>query len=267
MNIYIVFLLLISIIIFLYIVNLYIVNLSFKTHNISENFSMNNIIFIDSEKLLNTLSNDNDNYYKTFFTNDLMTRKIKNIEEYTDLIKLSTSNFTESEKNKIQKCISKIYPIFKKLKLDWFDGNKANKIQWKIGCVKNKLYEHGLPHTRGDLIIISSEDVNKFSDEKLMKTFIHEKVHVYQKLYPNDMEIYLNNNKFIKYKLRDKNDNIRANPDLNNWIYKDNDNNIYQALYNKDPSSIEDIKYLPINNQSYEHPFEKMAIEIEDSIN
>jgi hypothetical protein len=247
---------------FFYIIN-YLLK---KKYNIYENFTGNNIIFIDSNELTELLTNDNDNYYKTFYKNDLVSRKIQNIEEYINLIKLSTSNFTDSEKVKIEKCISKIYPIFKDLKLDWFDGSKANKIQWKIGCVKNKYYEHGLPHTRGDIIIISSEDVNKFSDEKLIKTFIHEKVHVYQKLYPTDTDIYIEHNKFIKYKLRDGKDNIRANPDLNNWIYKDNKDNIYCALYNENPSSVEDIQYLPINNQSYEHPYEKMAIEIEDSI-
>jgi hypothetical protein len=249
------------------IIIFYITNYLFKKkYNIHENFTENNVIFIDSNELTEILTNDNDNYYKTFHKNDFISRKIKNIEDYSNLIKLSTSNFTEAEKNKIEKSLLKVNSILKDLKLDWFDGSKANKIQWKIGCVKDKNYEHGLPHTRNDIIIISSEDVNKFSDDKLTKTFIHEKVHVYQKLYPNDIDIYLENNKFIKYKLRDKNDNIRANPDLNNWIYKDNEGNIYKALYNENPSSVEDIQYLPINNQSYEHPFEKMAIQIEDSI-
>ena len=55
----------------------------------------------------------------------------------------------------------------------------------------------------------------------------------------------------------------RANPDLDNWIYKDANNNIYKSYYNDMPSSIEDIKYYPVNNQRFEHPYEKMAIEIE----
>ena len=264
MNIYRILLILVIIILIFYITD-YFFN---KKHIILENFvGEDNLFFINNNKLTDILISDNDNYYKTFYKNDFHSRKINSIQEYKFLIKSSTSNFTGSEKDKIKNCITKIYPILEKLKFDWFDGKKANNIPWKFGCVKNKYYEHGLPHTRNDIIIISSEDVNKFSDEKLIKTFIHEKVHVYQKLYPNDIDTYLTYNKFIKHKIRDQNDNIRANPDLNNWIYKDSENNIYQALYNENPSSVEDIKYLPINNQSYEHPFEKMAIEIEDSIN
>ena len=75
--------------------------------------------------------------------------------------------------------------------------------------------------------------------------------------------LFLVKNNFTKYKKRTNEDNIRANPDLDNWIYQDLKGDIYEAIYNNNPSSIEDITYKPINNQSYEHPYEKMAIEIE----
>ena len=73
----------------------------------------------------------------------------------------------------------------------------------------------------------------------------------------NQFEVFL--------KKRNINDNIRANPDLDNWIYKDDNENIYSAIYKDNPSTIEDIEYFPVNNQSYEHPYEKMAIEIENN--
>ena len=98
-----------------------------------------------------------------------------------------------------------------------------------------------------------------------MKTLMHEKVHIYQKIYKDHVEKYIKMNNFIKIKERSSSDNIRANPDLDNWIYKDSNNNIYQAIYNNKPSSVEDITYLPFNSQSYEHPFEKMAIFIENN--
>ena len=83
-------------------------------------------------------------------------------------------------------------------------------------------------------------------------------------MYPNDINIYLNINNLKKYKKKTENDNIRANPDLDSWIYIDNNNNVYKAVYNKNPQSVEDIEYFPYNSQSSEHPFEKMAIEIEN---
>ena len=86
------------------------------------------------------------------------------------------------------------------------------------------------------------------SDIKNMKTLIHEQVHVYQKKYPNELNYYLKKNNFTKLKKRTKYDNIRANPDLNNYIYKDSNNNTYKAVYNLNPKSIEDITYYPYND-------------------
>ena len=152
----------------------------------------------------------------------------------------------------------------KNINLKWFNGYKASLIPWNLGCINGKLYENGLPHTRNDIILISNKDINKYNVNKLVKTLIHEKVHIYQKIYPNDCNIYIQTHNFTKLKIRNNNDNIRANPDLDNWIYKDKNEKIYKAEYNnKFPKSIEDITYYPLNSQSYEHPYEKMAIDIE----
>jgi hypothetical protein len=221
------------------------------------------IIFISKDDLFQILKNNNDNYYNTFYNNDFKTRNITNIENYINFIQKSASDFNDDEKEKILKCIKTVNKVFKNIKLDWFDGIKANLLNWKFGCVSGKLYENGLPHTRNDIIIISKEDINNNSEKKLTKTLLHEKIHIYQKIYNDDVEKYIKKNNFYKFKKRSFTDNIRANPDLDNWIYKDENNILYKALYNDDPESIEDITYFPINNQSHEHPFEKMAIEME----
>lgn len=224
----------------------------------------NNIFFLDNTELYNILIDDSDNYYKSFYDKDLYSRKIKSIDEYKKLILYSVYNFTDKQKNKIIKCINEANIFFERINLDFLCSKKINEIPWKLGCIKGKLYENGLPHTRNNIIIISYNNIDNYSENKLIKTLIHEKIHVYQKKYINDINIYLVKNNFIKFKKRDKNDNIRANPDLDKWIYMDNDKNIYSALYNSNPKSIEDIIYYPKNNQSFEHPFEKMAIEIEN---
>lgn len=249
-------------ILFIIIVLFFIINNNIKYF---ENFD-NNVIFINNNNLFEILKKDDDNYYKSFYTNDLYSRHVNNLNDYINLIKLSTDDFNNYEKNKIISCVNDINNSFKKINYGWFDGKKANIISWKFGCIKGKLYENGLPHTRNDIIIISKEDINRLSYIKLKKTLIHEKVHIYQKKYYNDVKKYLDKYNFIKFKKRQEIDNIRANPDLDNWIYKDNKKNIYKAQYNKNPKSIEDIIYFPINNQSYEHPYEKMAIEIENAI-
>jgi hypothetical protein len=226
--------------------------------------SVDSIYFLDKEQLFDLLKNDNDNYYKTFSKNDYKTRNINNINEYINLIKESTTYFTDLEKDKLIRCAKKVNIYFDNIKYEWFNGKKANAILWKFGCVKGKLYENGLPHTRIDTIILSKEHLNTYDDNKLIKLLIHEKIHVYQKMYPNDVQLYIKLNGFIPIKKRDMNDNIRANPDLDNWIYKDKESNIYKAEYKKDPKTIRDVIYNPSDSQLYEHPYETMAITIEN---
>lgn len=266
------FYLIILIWILFYIINKILINKEYYENSKSqtntdlsfESIMSDNIIFLDSNNLYNILVNDNDNYYKTFYNTDLHVRKIKNIDEYFIYIKKSICSLNNNEKNKIIKCINNANNKLKYINKDWFSGEKCIKIPWKIASITGKLYENGLPHTRNDIIIISKEDINKNSEKKLTNTLVHEKVHIYQKIYKNDINIYLNKYNFKKYKKRSENDNIRSNPDLDDWIYIDDNNNVYKATYNENAESIEDIKYIPYDNQSSEHPFEKMAIEIEN---
>ena len=242
----------------------YILNSLFLNKSIESMENNEYIYFINSNDLYNILKSDEDNYYKTFYPVDFKTRNINNIEEYINYIKKSVYDPNEEEKDKIKKCINNANSKLEKLHFNWFNGNKAKELPWKIGSIKGKLYENGLPHTRGNIIILSKKDINEYTESKLTNTLIHEKVHIYQKVYKSDVEKYLNEYNFSIVKERDEFDNIRSNPDLNNIIYKDNNNNIYKATYENNPKSIEDIVYSPINNQSYEHPFENMAIFIEN---
>ena len=57
---------------------------------------------------------------------------------------------------------------------------------------------------------------------------------------------------FTRIKKREEKDRIRANPDIDQWVYKN-----YKSVYLKNPKTIEDVK-------GDEHPFEKMAEIIEN---
>jgi hypothetical protein len=225
----------------------------------------NNVYFLTKDELFVYLSENKDRYYNSFFKNDFKARKIESIEDYINKIQKSVSDFTEYEKNKLQKCISLADNKLLKTNLEWFRGSDTFNIPWKIGAVKGKLYENGLPHTRDDIIIFPKNDVNNSSIKNLMKTLIHEKIHLYQKVYPEKVNDYLRFKNFRKIKMREESDNIRANPDLDGWIYLNSENEKLTAVYNKNPKDISDITYsIPIGQKS-EHPFESMAIEIENN--
>lgn len=237
-----------------------------------ELFTNDNIIFYKKKNLFDILKKDKDKYFQSFFETDLKVRKVSNKNQYLKVLENSLCDPDEKTINKI-----KNYIVLIKSKINKYINNngnyyndinlkKFNSIQWKIGFVCDSKYENGLPHTRNDIIILNKNKINLNHDLKNIKTIIHEKIHVYQKLFSEDVKIYLTNKKYTKLKKITKFDNIRANPDLDNYIYRDNDFNIYKAIYNKNASSIEDITYYPYNSQLYEHPYEKMAIEFENII-
>ena len=230
---------------------------------VCEKFTEN--IYLSKTELEKTLINNKDKYYETFNNNDLRVRNIENINEYHNIIKSSCVNITNNITNILDNITSIADNKIKKIKIKGFDGLKASGIQWNIGLISGKEYEYGLPHTRNHIIVIPENILN--NEEILLRVLIHEKIHVYQKLYPEDANVWIKDNGFTKYKLKTKDDNIRANPDIDNYIYKNNNNTPLMSKYNELPLSINDVMYYPVNNYKYEHPLELMAYTLEDMIN
>ena len=256
----------IFIVLFFIILLFYFFNKILSSNEYFDN-KKSNIYFLNKNDLSDMLMKDDDNYYKTFFDYDLYARHIKNINEYKQNIKDSVVNLTQKQKNKIIECCNIVDEKLKKINFDGFDGLKASNIMWKIGAIKGKSYENGLPHTRKYIIVLPIEKINLKTTKQLCVLLCHEKIHIYQKKYKEDIQQYLKKNNITILKKREENDMIRANPDLDNYIYKNNNNIIYSAKYNSTkPSSIVDIKFNNDGTQESEHPFEKMAIDIENLI-
>ncbi len=212
------------------------------------------------------LIKDNDNYYKNFSNIDLKARNVNNLEEYYEKIKESCMDIDNNTSLILNKCIKSANDKLSNYKCTGFDGNKCANIDWNIGLVKNKSYEEGYPHTRYNVIILPSYLIK--NQNQLINTLIHEKIHVYQKMYPEDINEYLLENGFTKYKLRSdfNNINTRSNPDMDEWIYKNKNDEIMMAEYYDNPKSIMDVNIKPNNSSKYEHPFEYMAYDITNHV-
>jgi hypothetical protein len=245
--------------------NIFIIIIIYIIYRIFNYESFTNNIYLSKLELEKTLINNRDKYYDTFNKNDLRVRNINNTKDYIYKIKNSCINISAKDKKLINNTIQIANNKLRKFKINGFDGIKASKIQWIIGLIDGTDYEYGLPHTRNYIIIIPKKILN--NSKILLRVLIHEKIHIYQKIYPNDLKIWLSERGFIKFRLKENNDNIRANPDIDNYIYKDLDNEQYKSIYNELPLTINDVKYYPKNNYLYEHPFEYMAYTLEDLIN
>ena len=245
--------------ILIYILILLIIILFYKYKTKYEYFvEENNIIFLSDKETSKVITNTSD-YFSRFNKYDLIARKVNSLNEYLDKISQVSINLTDDKKDIIIKCIEIIdNELIHQINENWINNNKLKQIKWKIGIINMDIYEAGLPHTRNDTIIIPYKQI-KFT-KNFINTLLHEKLHVYQKMYPEDFNIYLQENNFEKY-IKYINSNIpyRSNPDTDDWIYKKN-NQLYKSEYKTLDfclDSILDVKYYPQDNCKYEHPTEE----------
>ncbi len=239
---------------------------SFYTRQKYERFENQKIQFLTPEQTKNMIQQDEDGYFQSFSIYDFMARNIKDKHDYLQQILPSIQDIPEKEKERLRKLTLQADSSLQKIHKPYFSGIRASKIPWKIGYTHGKSYEDGLPHTRGRDIIMISDIVLDKDDKDLIGTFIHEKVHLYQKMYPEEMDIYLQKNKMRRWRRREVEDRIRANPDTDEYIYKEMNGKEMKSVYGERPNGLEDVKTYPKDEQSSEHPYEKMAIEIEKEI-
>jgi hypothetical protein len=226
--------------------------------------SPSKIRFLTSKETRYVLLSDKDHYYKGFSKYDLIARNINTVEEYKEHIKETPVNPTENQKRYLTNCIHDIHKRLANISMDGLDRQKFLSIPLNIGIVSGENYENGLAHTRGNVIILSEKIVDTYPTKRLSGTMSHEMMHIYQKQFPEEVSVYLNANQ-IQEDMETLHDPLRrANPDLNNVLYRDKDGEPYYAKYtNEKPTGVGDVVYSQQKDQEREHPFEQMAIEFE----
>lgn len=186
---------------------------------------INPIYFIKKEEFKKII------YKIKFFENmnykDLKVRNVKSKDDYKNKYYESYMEFNLREKYKLW---------FMVLKINYLtNGTFYRNIPWKFVKV-NKNIENGFPHTIDDVIVLSSVPSN-------IDTLIHEKFHIYQRIYPNYINILYNKLGFKEYKIKDEflENNKRNNPDVDKHYIKDN-KYLYIQLYSDNPLSLQDSK-------------------------
>jgi hypothetical protein len=176
---------------------------------------------------------DKDNYIKNLSKYDLCARHVSSHDEYINLIINNCLNFTDEQKNIIIKYTPK-------------------NTSFKIALI-NDVYEDGYPHTREDIIFISPRIFNNYNN--INKIIKHELIHIDQRYNKRNFKNYIISRK------RNTEPLIRANPDLDEYIYKDifTNKELYYIYSSKNPKGINDI--IKINNLE-EHPFEIEAYSV-----
>jgi hypothetical protein len=212
-------------------------------------------------------------FVQSFTRYDLLARNVMNINMYIQRILESGLEWSKGEKERIVEGIYFVENWCRNHRRfiyeTWnIDIEKLEMIPW-IFMKMGKMYECGLPHTRGERNIISIPDdfcKHRETIQDISKTLLHEKIHLYQRLHEKEMIEYMKKRNI--YCIKDRQiyyfPRRRFNPDLDGNAYFHMDKKIlYGSHYKDEPKHLMDVRY-PEMDKKNEHPFEEMAYEIED---
>ena len=227
------------------------------------------VTFLKAQDTANFILSDPDTYAFNLSPIDLYARKAASYQEYEQASAKSARNFTSSEIFTLTRASKKADSIMSKITLKGCPSFADNlvKIPWIFASTEGSTYEDGLPHTRLNVIFLSSVAIARLfaNENELIRILIHEKIHIQQRLHPVETLALLKERGYIQWKERLGVPRIRANPDLDPWIYVDpNTKQQMAAYYTSDtPTSISDIT---LTNVNYEHPYELIAYEVTEKI-
>ncbi len=192
------------------------------------------------------LKKDSDGFLDSLSVWDCAARGAASKKKYGEIASQAGMSFASSEAAQVCAAARTADALLLHYNDYGVDGRLAASLPWRIAKVSPS-YENGLPHTRSDIVFISeTPDVN---------TLIHEKVHVYQRMYPDRIQRYLQSAGYERQRLRSADPLIQANPDVDAWTYvHPQTNKPMRAVHaqGKMPRKIPE-------SDGLEHPYEEIA--------
>lgn len=231
-----------------------------------------NYHFRDRQDVASFLFTDWDGYVKSMSPYDLHARGVAMKHQYRTRSANAAMDFTPAMQLRMTRACAMVdAELMNNQRLRHacmsygMDPDTMAGIAWKLALTNGTAYEEGLPHTREDTIFVSTEFFDENSIQENSRTLLHEKVHLYQRLYREACTRQLFALGFTVHKLRKQVEMIRCNPDLDGIIYRDPKGKVLACFYrNKAPRSIRDVVYM--SSCKTEHPFEKIAYELGDML-
>ena len=179
-----------------------------------------NVRFYTRQETEEFLIADEDGYVDSLTPMDLNKRNVQSKDDYIENIKESAKDFTDFEKKIIEESVIEAQEYLEELESVFIETELISSLNWNFSITENGQYEMGLPHTRSDVIFLTSEVIR---NEKFVNTLIHEKIHVYQRVHKNLFQEALRKNGYEVIGRRDERKDLRSNPDLDEFMYMKHD--------------------------------------------
>ena len=221
-------------------------------------FTQNTPAFMSKDDTIKYFKQDIDGYVKNLTDLDLIALKSTSHDDYINKIITDAADFSQSDKKKLIRACGEADDFFRKYKgISEVNFKKLANMNWIISKTNGKWYEAGYPHTRENIIFITQDVINH---RDIVRIMIHEKIHVFERLYPEDIENWMKSQGYKPYKLLSDYPLARSNPDVNGIVYLDKNGNETLAQFkNKNPSGIDDAVYPGNKDWKFEHPYETLA--------
>lgn len=129
---------------------------------------------------------------------------------------------------------------------------KLHAVPWRI-VVFGPAYEAGFPHTHGQTIFMPSDYILSAPLDKFANTMLHEKIHVFQRMYPFETLELLKRLGYEPHSMRSPDSKYRSNPDINGIMFSDADGNLVTSEYAPGAKTLAHLK------DNRDHPYEVMA--------
>jgi hypothetical protein len=214
------------------------------------------------------LQQDRDGFIRHMREIDLRARRSLTSDEYMAKALASVAEFSrEEEERLVHLCRDIDNSVRTEQWLDkWgVDGVRLAALPWTFMKIVGEEYEKGLPHTRPPDVVCVPLSMLAKPDRDVKMTLLHEKVHVYQRRYLNEIQHALSKGGYQRIRKVCPSDTVRANPDTwsDFYVYRDpQGQNMVVTYTSANPSSIVDTQGSPL----HEHPFEKMAFDIAKAV-
>lgn len=196
-----------------------------------------------------------EEYINSFSEYDLIARNCRSKDEYKNIFISNCIDINNTDIN-IQEEITITNVLLNECEYIYY--SKMNNISWNIILTNSKV-ENGFPFTIGCNIYIPFDIIVSYKKKELIKLLIHERLHIYQRYFPKDINEFILSKGYI---LIDQNNYLlkRSNPDIDRYLYKQN--GMFSGCYYNsfDPKNINDC----FQQLKYEHPYEHMSYELSE---